>query len=130
MSDSDTSESLDLEVEVPDLDTYSDTEKLIGKFHATMNSIFLGYTNDYYHEHTLFLYYQYRTTVEFKHEISNINSVTINLVLPGNEPMEYTVTTEGLSYQEIYDKLKIYRIGEDVQKITFDEGRNLIVTAY
>jgi hypothetical protein len=133
MSDSGVSDSevsdVESEIETPDLDTYSDTEKLIGKFHATMSPLFLGFTDEYAQNQGIFSYYE-GLVDEFNDEIPNINTVTVTLNIPKDESMEYTVITVGLSYQEIYDKLKIYRIMEDVHKITFDEGRNLTVSSY
>mgnify|MGYP001033868668 CR=1 FL=1 len=108
------------------LDEYSEEEKRIGKFHAIMSTIYEGYSDDYATKHEVFEYYEHKID-EFKDEDAGLKSVTVTLISKNDDTEELKIDTEGLTYDQIYNKLEFYRLLDDFDDIVIDNENNLVV---
>lgn len=108
-----------------DINEYSEDEKVIDKFHAIMKRWYDGFSDHYLDSQPLFGYYATRID-EFKDEIANINTVTTEISLDGCPLVTRNVS--GLTYQEISDMFKVYKLNSCIDSITIDADRNLSVT--
>lgn len=111
------------------LDEYTNEEKIIGKFHAIMSSIYEGIAEDYCLKYCLHEYYENRLN-EFENDIANIKTVTVDISLRKNGEIEQLkIDTSNLTYNEIYNKLKVYNICDEIDDIILDRDNNLVVSS-
>jgi len=106
-------------------DDYSDTARTISKFHAACDCIFGGFTHRYITTAPLFSHYE-DNLEQFKDELAGIKSVTCDVVLPDKPTI--TVDTDGLTYHQIVDKLRVYKLNESVDNIILDRDGNITVS--
>jgi len=112
-------------------DDYDDNYKTICRFHAVMDPILEGYSDNYITRYHLHGYYMDKLH-EFENMPASINSVTIDLCCNDNSsssPSHITHDTAGLSYKEIFNTFKVYKVCSDFDDITIDEEGNLTVVS-
>jgi hypothetical protein len=120
---SDEDEDEDEDEQEIDEDDYSQEDKVIGKFHAAMDDLYDGFSDDYITSHPLYAYYLSQLD-EF---IDDADIKTVTTELDIDDRPTVSRDTVGLSLRQIVTMFRVYRLKLAIDDITFENG-NIHVT--